>query len=166
MLRFADALEGKILSELAVRRPDFDDLRANVNALTEAPNRTEQRVDRLGMAITLLAEAQSRTEKLVGELVEAQKRTEQQMETLAAAQIATNATLRQIGIHVDKLRSDQLEGHFARLLRQSGHPAVPTIAGEEATMGAQDAARIDKVALVQNGAIQFWEEALEQAFAN
>jgi len=59
----------------AVRREDFNQLKATVQELAEAQKRTESRVEEL-------AEAQKRTEARVEELAEAQKRTEQRLDSL------------------------------------------------------------------------------------
>ncbi|MEZ4734095.1 MAG: hypothetical protein R3E79_43940 [Caldilineaceae bacterium] len=57
MFRFAEALEEKIESDLAVRRQDFTELRVAASELTKAQAQTEQRVGEL-------AEAQKQTEQL------------------------------------------------------------------------------------------------------
>jgi chaperonin cofactor prefoldin len=49
----------------------------------------------------------------------------------------------------------------ARLLRKAGYQAIPVAAGEETTLGAEEAARLEKVALMRDGVISLWEEALE-----
>ena len=49
----------------------------------------------------------------------------------------------------------------ARLLRKAGFPAIPVAAGEEITEDAEDLAKIERVALMRDGSILFWEEALE-----
>ncbi|GIV76103.1 MAG: hypothetical protein KatS3mg050_0497 [Litorilinea sp.] len=79
MLKLMEALERDLREKYAVRREDFDALRATVQELAEAQRRTEQRVEEL-------AEAQRRTEQRVEELAEAQRRTEQRVEELAEAQ--------------------------------------------------------------------------------
>jgi hypothetical protein len=48
----------------------------------------------------------------------------------------------------------------AEVLRQAGLPVIPTVAGEDVTRGGQDAAQEDHVLLLQDGKVQFWEEAL------
>ncbi|MEW5988489.1 MAG: hypothetical protein AB1791_17815 [Chloroflexota bacterium] len=53
----------------------------------------------------------------------------------------------------------------AALLRRAGLLAVPAAAGEEATQGAEEAARARHVLLVQDGRQLFWEEALADALA-
>jgi hypothetical protein len=50
-----------------------------------------------------------------------------------------------------------------RLLTRSGRPVVPVVAGEAITTGADEAARKDQVALVEDGKITNWDEALEAA---
>jgi DNA repair exonuclease SbcCD ATPase subunit len=68
-----------------------------VQELTEAQQRTDERVGRLETALAELAEAQRRTDERVGrletalaELAEAQRRTEQKVEELAEAQRRTD----------------------------------------------------------------------------
>jgi len=48
----------------------------------------------------------------------------------------------------------------ASLLRRAGYRAVPAAAGEQKTLGAEEAARSQNVALVQDGQVTFWDEAL------
>lgn len=48
----------------------------------------------------------------------------------------------------------------AGLLRKAGYRAVPVVAGEQATQGAQEAAQAHQVALVQDGQVAFWEDAV------
>lgn len=48
----------------------------------------------------------------------------------------------------------------AGLLRQAGYPAVPLVAGESLTLTAEADARDQKVAVLQDGHAQGWEEAL------
>jgi len=93
MLEFADALEKKLRDQLAVRRQDFDELRAVVHELAQAQKRTEERLDRLEAVVEELAQAQKRTEErldrleaVVEELAQAQKRTEERVTELAQAQ--------------------------------------------------------------------------------
>ena len=86
MLEFADALEKKLRDQLAVRRQDFDELRAVVHELAQAQKRTEERLDRLEAVVEELAQAQKRTEERVTELAQAQKRTEERVTELAQAQ--------------------------------------------------------------------------------
>jgi uncharacterized coiled-coil protein SlyX len=60
---------------------------------------------------------------------------------------------------VDRTDIDRAERR-ASLLRKAGFPALPVAAGEEATRGAEDSAALQKVILVQDGQVSFWEEAL------
>jgi hypothetical protein len=53
----------------------------------------------------------------------------------------------------------------AAALRKAGYPAVATVAGEERTEGAQEAAQSAGVLFLQNGGQQNWEDALNSAFA-
>jgi len=50
----------------------------------------------------------------------------------------------------------------ADFLRRAGYKAIPTVAGEEATMGAEQEARKHKVLMLQDGRAYFWEEALQE----
>jgi len=48
----------------------------------------------------------------------------------------------------------------AELLRQAGYRAVPVVAGERVTLGAEDEARQHKVVVLQDGQSFLWDEAL------
>lgn len=48
----------------------------------------------------------------------------------------------------------------AMLLRQAGYSAIPVVAGEQATLGAEEAARQHNVVILQDGRTFLWEEAL------
>ena len=50
-----------------------------------------------------------------------------------------------------------------RLLTRSGRPVVPVVAGEAITTGADEAARSEQVAVIQDCKIVNWDEALEAA---
>jgi len=50
-----------------------------------------------------------------------------------------------------------------RLLTRGGRPVVPVVAGEAITTGANEAARTEQVAVVEDGKIANWDEALEAA---
>jgi hypothetical protein len=54
----------------------------------------------------------------------------------------------------------------AAALRKAGYPAVATVAGEERTEGAQEAASAARVLLLQDGMLQNWEEALGEAIGS
>ncbi len=96
LLKVLEAFESKIHADLAVRRKDFDALRAVVRDLAEAQKHTEQRVGRLEVALAELAESQKRTEQRVEELAEAQKRTERRVEELAEAQKRTEQRVEEL----------------------------------------------------------------------
>jgi len=110
MIKLLDAVERDLRDQLAVRREDFDELRAAVIGLTEAQKRTEQKVaelaeaqkrteerlERLETTVAELAEAQKRTEQRVAELAEAQERTEQKVAELAEAQKRTEERLERL----------------------------------------------------------------------
>jgi hypothetical protein len=46
------------------------------------------------------------------------------------------------------------------LLRQAGYRAIPVVAGEQTTLGAEAEARLHKVVILQNGHSLLWDEAL------
>ena len=48
----------------------------------------------------------------------------------------------------------------SNLLRQAGHCAVAVVAGEAVTRGGEVVARAQNVALVQDGSVAFWKEAV------
>lgn len=48
----------------------------------------------------------------------------------------------------------------AALLQQAGYRAIPVVAGEKATLGAETKAHLHQVAMLQNGRGLLWEEAL------
>jgi hypothetical protein len=54
----------------------------------------------------------------------------------------------------------------AAALRKAGYLAVATVAGEERTEGAQEAAQSAGVLFLQNGIQQNWEEALKEALGS
>ena len=105
MLELVETLQQDMRAQYAVRREDFDELRA---------------------AITDLAAAQKRTEQRVEELAAAQKRTEQRVEELAAAQKRTEDILQKLVIRVGKNTGKILEidyrdkafAYFGTLLRK------------------------------------------------
>jgi hypothetical protein len=49
----------------------------------------------------------------------------------------------------------------ARLLQQAGYLAIPMVAGERTTLEADDEARSSQVAVLQDGRVFLWEEALQ-----
>jgi len=51
----------------------------------------------------------------------------------------------------------------AGYMRQAGYVALPAIAGEQATEGAEAMAQEERVLLILDGRTSFWEQALEQA---
>jgi len=51
----------------------------------------------------------------------------------------------------------------AAALRKAGYLAIPTVAGPQVTQGAEAAAQTEAVLLLQDGRIQFWEQALAAA---
>ena len=56
----------------------------------------------------------------------------------------------------DVERAVRRAGH----LRKAGYRVVPVVAGEGVTQGGQEAAGVQRVALVQDGGVAFWPEAL------
>ena len=61
----------------------------------------------------------------------------------------------------DVERAQRRAGH----LRQAGYAALPAVAGERVTQGAEAAAQEKGVLLVMDGSSSFWEQALEQALS-
>jgi len=133
MLKLVDAVQRDMRSQLAVRRQDFDELKAVVHELAEAQKRTEQRVEELAEAqkrteqrlsrleavVAALAEAQKRTEQrlsrleaVVAALAEAQKRTEEAVNQLLKFQVRTEERLARLETRQDALRGDQLERRY------------------------------------------------------
>ena len=49
----------------------------------------------------------------------------------------------------------------ATLLNRAGYRAIPVVAGERATQGAEHEARAHKVIMVEDGHLAFWDEALQ-----
>jgi hypothetical protein len=66
----------------------------------------------------------------------------------------------EISVVVDQGDIDRAERR-AKLLKRAGYRALPVAAGEGATLGAEESARIQKVALLRDGNVSFWEEALQ-----
>ncbi|MDW8238837.1 MAG: hypothetical protein RMM98_04420, partial [Acidobacteriota bacterium] len=48
----------------------------------------------------------------------------------------------------------------AELLRKAGYRAIPVVAGETTTEGAEDAARRQMIPWLQDGKVFFWEEGV------
>ncbi|MDQ4076611.1 MAG: hypothetical protein M3220_10245, partial [Chloroflexota bacterium] len=121
-----EAMERNMPDQLAVRREDFDDLRAVVLDLVEAQQRTEQRVEELVQAqqrteqpVDQSAQSQQRTEApldrvdaILAELVEAEKRTEQRLEQLIQALTQLIAQQTAMQIRLDRLVGDSLERRY------------------------------------------------------
>lgn len=76
MLELVETLQQDMRAQYAVRREEFDALRAAVTDLAVAQRHTEQHIDRLEAATLALAAAQQRTEQRIEELAAAQQRTE------------------------------------------------------------------------------------------
>ncbi len=102
MLELVETLQQDMRAQYAVRREDFDELRAAVLELAAAQKRTEQRVEEL-------AAAQKRTEQRVEELAAAQKRTEQRVDRLEAAVLELAAAQKRTEQRVDRLEAAVLE---------------------------------------------------------
>ncbi|GIW92274.1 MAG: hypothetical protein KatS3mg110_0315 [Pirellulaceae bacterium] len=54
----------------------------------------------------------------------------------------------------------------SRLLARSGRPVVPVVAGNDITAGATKLARAEKVAIVRDGRVSNWDNALAAALAS
>lgn len=73
-----------------VKASDLSELKAVVQKLAEAQQRTDERMGELTEAQRRMAAAQEHADQRMAELTEAQRRTEQRMEELAAAQQRTD----------------------------------------------------------------------------
>ena len=91
-----DALEQRVAERYAVRRTDFEALTSAIETLTEAQQRSEQRLSRVETVVEELAQAQQRTELRVEELAQAQQRTERRVEELAQAQQRTELRVEEL----------------------------------------------------------------------
>jgi predicted nuclease with TOPRIM domain len=102
---------GLVYEELrqSVTKTEFNELKAVVQELALAQNRTEQQVKELTQAQKASETRLTRLENVVTELGEAQKRTEQQVKELAQAQEKTEKTVRQLAKQVGGL-SDVMGG--------------------------------------------------------
>ena len=92
MARLVDVLS----EEFALKKTDFEDLKAIVRDLGHAQQRTEVRMEELAQAQRSLAEAQHRTELRVEGLTQAQQRTEVRVEQLALAQQQTQEAMKEL----------------------------------------------------------------------
>jgi multidrug efflux pump subunit AcrA (membrane-fusion protein) len=127
LLKLMDLVQRDLRDQLAVRRQDFDELKAEIRELAEAQQRTEQRVAELAEAQQRTEQAQQRTEQRVAELAEAQQRTEEVLRQLLEFQARTEKTLARLEIRQDALVGDQLErryrerayAYFGRILRKA-----------------------------------------------
>ena len=54
----------------------------------------------------------------------------------------------------------------AAILQEAGYRAIPTVAGEQITPDAEEAAREAHILVLRDGRAEFWEEALAQALTN
>ena len=128
-----DALEQRVAERYAVRRTDFEALTSAIETLTEAQQRSEQRLSRVETVVEELAQAQQRTELRVEELAQAQQRTELRVEELAQAQQRTETLLaeltrshlrleqrvgRNTGILLELTYRDKAYAYFGTLLRK------------------------------------------------
>ena len=68
----------------------------------------------------------------------------------------------EVSVVVDREDVEQAQRRAA-ILKRAGYPAIPTVAGEQTTLGGEETARAGRVLLLQNGRIRFWEEALAEA---
>lgn len=105
MLELVETVEQNMRVQYAVRREDFDNLRASVLDLAQAQQRTEQRVSEL-------AEAQQRTEQRISELTEAQQRTEQRVHELTEVQRQMLVAQTRFETRLGKFDGRQLESLY------------------------------------------------------
>jgi len=61
----------------------------------------------------------------------------------------------------DVERAVRRAGH----LRKAGYVALPAVAGEQATEGAEDMAQREGALMILDGSVAFWEQALSRALA-
>jgi len=54
----------------------------------------------------------------------------------------------------------------ADALRRAGYRAIPTVAGERATVDGEKAASASNVLVIRDGQARFWEDALKAALAD
>ena len=223
MLELIEAVEQHMREQLAVRRQDFDELRATVNELAEAQRRTEERLGRLEVVVTELAEAQRRTEETVRGLAIEQGRMRTDLASLKGQSLEQTYArkapayfgrwLRQVRVVLPGALTAQIENALeanltpdeilevlradlivrgrqrlpdaadelwlavevaavvdrsdvgrarrrAALLRKAGFVALPVVAGESLTEGAEELIIAAPVVLVQNGLTLHWEETL------
>ncbi|HWP48712.1 MAG TPA: hypothetical protein VNM22_16265 [Candidatus Limnocylindrales bacterium] len=66
----------------------------------------------------------------------------------------------EISTVVDQKDLDRAQRRAA-LLRRAGYQVIPVVAGEQITPEAEDEARLHKIAVLQDGRISFWDEALQ-----
>ena len=112
MLEVLEAFRADVREQYAVRREDFDALRAVVADLALAQKRTEQRLDRLEAVVAELAAAQKRTEQRVEELAAAQKRTEDVLQKLVIRVARNTGKLLELDYR------DKAYSYFGTLLRK------------------------------------------------
>ncbi len=108
----------------------------------------------------------------IEELLE-QRLSEQEVDDLRALDLLVRGRPREAGIGdelwlavevskvVDRIDVERALRRAA-MLRKAGFLAVPVVAGEGHTLGSDEAARETGVALVQDGMLHFWEEALRR----
>ena len=121
-------------------KEDFTELKAALQELAEAQNRTEKRVEELAEAqnrtekrVEELAEAQNRTEKRVEELAEAQNRTEKRVEELAEAQKKTEKELYSLTKTIKGMQVELggLSHSLGYQLEDSIYPVLPIVLKED-----------------------------------
>ena len=177
MVEFADAIEARLRNQLAVRRQDFDELRASVDDLARAQARTEavqalaeKRLGRLEEAVTNLAAAQARTEERVGRLEEA-------VTNLAAAQARTEERVGRLEEAVTNLaaaqarteqRVEELAAAQARTEQRVEELAAAQTRTEAAlaalTLRVTDLAAVQQEMRADIGKLKGW--ALESEYVN
>ena len=62
----------------------------------------------------------------------------------------------------DVERAVRRAGH----LRNAGYLALPAVAGEQATEGAEDQAQRQGAVMILDGTVALWDQALKQALSN
>ena len=114
-----DALEQRVAERYAVRRTDFEALTSAIETLTEAQQRSEERLSRVETVVEELAQAQQRTELRVEELAQAQQRTETLLAELTRSHLRLEQRVgRNTGILLELTYRDKAYAYFGTLLRK------------------------------------------------
>jgi len=105
-----------------VKASDLSELKAVVQKLAEAQQRTDERMGELTEAQRRMAAAQEHADQRMAELTEAQRRTEQRMEELAAAQQRTDERMGELT--EAQRRTDERMGELTEAQRRTDERMV------------------------------------------